>query len=85
MQLTPELQILALVIIGALLLVNLWALLFRNKNGELHNVADVLFRGQAELAGRLTQISEYSRQQQDVIATAINEQKLSVLKIMDEK
>lgn len=85
MQLTPELQILALVIIGALLLVNLWALLFRNKNGELHNVADVLFRGQAELAGRLTQISEYSRQQQDVIASAINEQKLSVLKIMDEK
>ena len=85
MQLTPELQILALVIIGALLLVNLWALLFRNKNGELHNVADVLFRSQAELAGRLTQISEYSRQQQDVIATAINEQKLSVLKIMDEK
>ncbi len=85
MQLTPEFQILALVIIGALLLVNLWALLFRNKNGELHNVADVLFRGQAELAGRLTQISEYSRQQQDVIASAINEQKLSVLKIMDEK
>ena len=85
MQLTPELQILALVIIGALLLVNLWALLFRNKNGELHNVADVLFRGQAELAGRLTQISEYSRQQQDVIASAINEQKLSVLKIIDEK
>ena len=85
MQLTPEFQILALVVIGALLLVNLWAMLFRNKNSELHNVADVLFRGQAELAGRLTQISEYSRQQQDVIATAINEQKLSVLKIMDEK
>ena len=85
MQLTPEFQILALVVIGALLLVNLWAILFRNKNSELHNVADVLFRGQAELAGRLTQISEYSRQQQDVIATAINEQKLSVLKIMDEK
>ena len=85
MQLTPEFQILALVVIGALLLVNLWAILFRNKNSELHNVADVLFRGQAELSGRLTQISEYSRQQQDVIATAINEQKLSVLKIMDEK
>ena len=85
MQLTPEFQILALVVIGALLLVNLWAILFRNKNSELHNVADVLFRGQAELAGRLTQISEYSRQQQDVIASAINEQKLSVLKIMDEK
>ena len=85
MQLIPEFQILALVVIGALLLVNLWAILFRNKNSELHNVADVLFRGQAELAGRLTQISEYSRQQQDVIATAINEQKLSVLKIMDEK
>ena len=74
-----------MVVIGALLLVNLWAILFRNTNSELHNVADVLFRGQAELAGRLTQISEYSRQQQDVIAAAINEQKISVLKIMDEK
>lgn len=85
MPLTPEMQIIALGIIGGLLLINLLVLLLRRKNPELHNVADILFRGQAELAGRLTQISEYSRQQQDVIASAINEQRVSVLKIMDEK
>ena len=85
MPLTPEVQIIALGIIGGLLLINLLVLLLRRKNPELRNVADILFRGQAELAGRLTQISEYSRQQQDVIASAINEQRGSVLKIMDEK
>lgn len=85
MPLTPEMQIIALGIIGGLLLINLLVLLLRRKNSELHNIADILFRGQAELAGRLTQISEYSRQQQDVIASAINEQRISVLKIMDEK
>ena len=85
MPLTPEVQIIALGIIGGLLLINLLVLLLRRKNPELRNVADILFRGQAELAGRLTQISEYSRQQQDVIASAINEQRVSVLKIMDEK
>lgn len=85
MLLTPEVQIIALGIIGGLLLINLLVLLLRRKNPELRNVADILFRGQAELAGRLTQISEYSRQQQDVIASAINEQRVSVLKIMDEK
>lgn len=85
MPLTPEVQIIALGIIGGLLLINLLVLLLRRKNPELRNVADILFCGQAELAGRLTQISEYSRQQQDVIASAINEQWVSVLKIMDEK
>lgn len=85
MPLTPEVQIIALGIIGGLLLINLLVLLLRRKNPELRNVADILFCGQAELAGRLTQISEYSRQQQDVIASAINEQRVSVLKIMDEK
>lgn len=85
MLLTPEVQIIALGIIGGLLLINLLVLLLRRKNPELRNVADILFRGQAELAGRLTQISEYSRQQQDVIASAINEQRVFVLKIMDEK
>lgn len=85
MPLTSEVQIIALGIIGGLLLINLLVLLLRRKNPELRNVADILFRGQAELAGRLTQISEYSRQQQDVIASAINEQRVSVLKIMDEK
>ncbi len=47
--------------------------------------SDVLLRGQAELAGRLAQLGESSAREQNKIAAAINEQKLAVLKIMDEK
>ena len=48
-------------------------------------LSDILLRGQAELAGRLSQLSEHSSQEQNKIAAAINEQKLAMLKIMDEK
>lgn len=48
-------------------------------------MSDILLRGQAELAGRLSQLGEYSAQEQNKIAVAINEQKMAVLKIMDEK
>ena len=57
----------------------------QKKNPELNRLADILFHHQSELSGRLSQMAEYSRQQQDTIAAAINEQRLSVLKIMDEK
>lgn len=42
-------------------------------------------RGQAELAGRLAQVSELSSQEQARLASAVNEQKMTMLKIMDEK
>ena len=48
-------------------------------------LSDILLRGQAELAGRLSQLSEHSSQEQNKIAVAINEQRLAMLKIMDEK
>ena len=48
-------------------------------------LSDILLRGQAELAGRLSQLSENNSQEQSKIALAINEQKLAMLKIMDEK
>lgn len=48
-------------------------------------MSNILLRGQAELAGRLSQLGEYSAQEQNKIAEAINEQKMAVLKIMDEK
>ncbi len=68
-----------------LLSVNLILLLRRDSSKSLNRWADQLFRGQAELAGRLSQLSENNQNQQSKIAEAINEQRISVLKIMDEK
>ncbi len=78
-------QFLLLITTIVLLVINLSVLFLRRKNPELRQLADVFFRNQSELSGRLSQMAEYSRQQQDTIATAINEQRLSVLKIMDER
>lgn len=71
--------------VALMLLGNLCYFLFRKNNKELDRFGDTLLRGQAELAGRLAQVSELSRQEQNRIAEAINEQKMAVLKIMDEK
>ena len=73
------------IIVSVLLLGNMIILLRRNNSRQLNSLADTLFRGQAELAGRLSQLSENNQNSQSRIADAINEQKLSVLKIMDEK
>ena len=81
----PEMQLWMLIVIGSLFLINLVILFLHKKNPEIKQLADVLFRNQSELAGRLSQMAEYSRQQQDALASAINEQRISVLKLMDEK
>lgn len=81
---TPMLWTVAAVIM-ALLAANLIILCVRRSNKGLSQMSDILLRGQAELAGRLSQISERSAHEQSQIAQAINEQKLAVLKIMDEK
>lgn len=60
-------------------------LLKRDNRKEFKYLADTLFRGQAELAGRMTQLSESSSQQQNKLSDSINEQKVSILKIIDEK
>lgn len=72
-------------ILGLMLLGNLIYFLSRKKNKELDLFAENILRGQAELAGRLAQFSDSSSHHQNQIAEAINEQKMSVLKIMDEK
>lgn len=72
-------------LVALLIICNLCFLFIKRGNKELASVADTLFRGQAELAGRLSQLSESNSSQQGRIAEAINEQRLSVLKIMDEK
>ena len=72
--------------ISLLLLCNLLLLVFKkDHHQEFRSLADTLFRGQAELAGRMSQLSESSSQQQAKLSEAINEQKVSVLKIMDDK
>lgn len=61
-------------------------LVFRKKNGrELSLFADSIYRAQSELAGRLSQLNENNSAQQAMLAQAIHEQKISMLKIMDER
>ena len=81
----PDVQFLIITGLGFLFFMVLFIGLIQRKNPELNRLADVLFKNQSELAGRLSQMAEYSKQQQDTIAAAINEQRLSILKIMDEK
>lgn len=80
-----NIQLLLVILVGLLILINIVMFFTRKNDKSFDNLADLLFRGQAELAGRLSQLSENNSQQQGKIAEAVNEQRLSVLKIMDEK
>lgn len=80
-----DLQIVLIAAVGILVALNLLAFFLRKDDKKLQTIADVFYRGQAELAGRLSQLAESSQQQQNKISEAIAEQKLSVLKMMDEK
>ena len=73
------------IVLFVLMLAILFVLLFKKDDKNLSQFADTLFRGQAELAGRLALMSETSANQQNLLAEAINEQKISVLKMVDEK
>lgn len=73
------------VLVSLMLIANLGYFFFKKNNKELDRFGDAIMRGQAELAGRLAQVSEQTRQDQARISDAINEQKMAVLKIMDEK
>lgn len=54
---------------------------------QLHNRgnADAVSKAQAELAGRLAQVYQQNSLEQDRIAQAISEQKLTLLNMIDEK
>ena len=80
-----DLQIVLIAAVGILIVLNLLAFFLHKDDKKLHAIADVFYRGQAELVGRLSQLAETSQQQQNKISEAIAEQKLSVLKMMDEK
>ena len=73
---------LAAIIVLILLLVTIMVMLLcRDKNG----LKEFLLQSQGELAGRLTLLNESNRQEQSRIFDALNEQKLVVLKLMDDK
>ena len=57
----------------------------KTNNSALTEMADNMYRAQTELAGRLSMMNENNIRQQNQLATAINEQKLSMLKMVDEK
>lgn len=80
-----DLQLVLAAAAGILIIINLLALFLRKDDKKLQSIADVFYRGQAELAGRLSQMAETNQQQQHKISEAIAEQRLSVLKMMDEK
>lgn len=73
----------ALIIAIILLIGGIFAMFwFQNSHKGLN---ESVFRSQIELIGRLTQMSEHNSLEQNKIAQAIAEQKLSLLKIIDEK
>ena len=61
---------------------HLFLLLFRR---DKNNVKEILLQSQGELAGRLASLGEANMQEQSRLFVALNEQKLAVLKLMDEK
>lgn len=79
------LEMVLIAVVALLLLGNLCYFVFRRGNKDIERFGETLLRGQAELAGRLAQVSEQSRLEQNRISEAVNEQKIAVLKIMDEK
>ncbi len=61
------------------------AVVFLWRRGRSGSTDEALLRAQLELSGRLKQLAEQSALEQDKIARAIGEQKLSLLKLVDEK
>lgn len=82
---TANFEAILVVLVGILFLTNIAVLLFRRDRGELSSFSDILLRGQAELAGRLSQLSEHSSQEQNQDCPGHQRAKMAVLKIMDEK
>ena len=73
---------LAALVVLILFLGNMVFLLLRR---DKSNIKDILLQSQGELSGRLALLHENNRQEQSRIFQALNEQKMTVLKMMDEK
>lgn len=60
----------------------IWFVSIRRKDTD---IKDLFLQSQGELSGRLALLNESNLQEQNRLFTALNEQKMAVLKIMDEK
>ena len=72
--------IILLIVLSAVFLV----VVARKKN-DVSNFIENIYKTQNELAGRLSQLSENNASQQTILTTAIHEQKMSMLKMLDER
>ena len=73
------------VLITILVIMNVYVLFFRRNNKDFNLIGTAFLQSQAELSGRLKQLGEQQSLEQGKISQAISEQKLALLKIMDEK
>lgn len=81
-------ETLIIVLMIAVILLSISTIYFalrKTNNTALTELADNMYRAQTELAGRLSMLNENNIRQQNQLASAINEQKLSMLKMVDEK
>ena len=84
-----NLDIILIILCGVVIFLLCTALFFLLRNqgysSGFNLMADNICRAQAELAGRLSQLNDNNARQQAELAQSINEQKVSMLKIVDEK
>lgn len=78
-------EIILLALVGILILTNVCLMIFRRPDKNFNLLGNAFLQAQAELSGRLSQLGEQQALEQGKIANAISEQKLAMLKIMDEK
>lgn len=77
-----------LILSGIILLIVLSAVFLvvvARKKNDVSNFIENIYKTQNELAGRLSQLSENNASQQTILTTAIHEQKMSMLKMLDER
>ena len=60
-----DLQLILAIAAGILIIINLLVLFLRKDDKKLQSMTDAFYRGQAELAGRLSQMAETNQQQQN--------------------
>lgn len=75
-----EIALIAVIAVFFAVLVLMFFMQARNRNS-----VDFISKAQAEMAGRMAQMSQYNSLEQGKIAQAIAEQKLALLNIIDEK
>ena len=78
-------QTMILIIGSALLLLNLIVLIVVLFKGGKNRALSELNRGQAELAGKISLMSEYNASQNEKLSGALDEQKFAMQKMIDEK